>query len=59
MNENDLTEFEEKNPELQMKYLESIGLANADILIQAKKLESSGYWDFVFEEYNNRMCGNI
>ncbi len=50
MNGSDLIEFEEKNPELQMKYLESINLGNAPEMLQVKKLESQEYWDFVLEE---------
>jgi len=53
MNGNDLIEFEEKYPELQMKFLESIGLLNAPEVLQVKKLESQEYWDFVEEEYND------
>ena len=55
MNSNDLIEFEEKNPELQMKFLESINLEKEDSVVQAKKLESSEYWDFVLEEYNEKV----
>ena len=52
MNGNDLIEFEEKNPELQLKFLESVGLADAVEVLQTRKLESQEYWDFVQEEMN-------
>lgn len=51
-NGDDIIRFEEKNPDLQMKFLESIGLVNATEVLQVKKLESQEYWDFVEEQYN-------
>ncbi len=50
MNGNDLIDFEEKNPDLQMKFLESIGMEKSSVIAQAHKLESQEYWDFVQEE---------
>ncbi len=53
MNGNDLIRFEEKNPELQEKFLESIGMKYSAEVLQVKKLESQEYWDFVQEEYES------
>ena len=50
----DLIKFEEKNPKLQMKFLESIEMGGASIIAQAHKLESQEYWKFIREEFNNQ-----
>jgi len=52
--EKELIKFEEKNPDLQMKFLRSIGLEESSVIIQAHKLESQEYWDFIKEKFNNQ-----
>ena len=49
----ELIEFEEKNPELQMKFLESVGMEKLSVIAQAHKLESQEYQNFVEEKFNN------
>ena len=54
MNGNDLLVFEEKNPELQAKFLEEKGYVEENVISDeaTRLLESQEYWDYVQEEYN-------
>jgi len=50
MNGNDTLRFEEKNPELQQKYLDLFGLTMDSPEHAKELLQSDGYWKFVEEE---------
>jgi len=56
MNENDIIKFEEKNSDLQLKFLEEKGFNenNMNDKEAINLLESSEYWDFVEEEFERR-----
>ncbi len=58
MNGNNLIEFEEKHPDLQMNFLETKGYVEYDEYPESDimdLLESDEYWKFVEEEYNARV----
>jgi len=55
MIQKDLIKFEDEHPELQMDFLEWMDLLEAPEVLQVRKLESSEYWDYVEEIYNEKM----